>query len=76
MSTIILKNGVLGLWFWPRPFLSLVLRGSVLEKSNLAMASDFFVVIGLGLERCALESTFGKQQQLKYQKNYTWDKRA
>ena len=37
---IICKNCVLGSWPWPQAFLSL--RRSVLEKSVLVLASDFF----------------------------------
>ena len=39
---------VFGPWPWPRAFLSL----------SLALASDFFCVLGLGLEPCVLDSTF------------------
>ena len=34
---------VLGLWPWPRTFLSLASRVSVLGKAVLALASDFFL---------------------------------
>ena len=80
-----LENGcacVLGPWPWPRAFLSLASRGSVLGKAvlglervcprkgcpwpwpriffvSLALASDFFCVLGLGLEPCVLDSTSG-----------------
>ena len=43
LPTRIKKNSILGPW--PRPFLFLASRGSVLEKSVL------------GLERCVLDST-------------------
>ena len=48
---------VLGPWPWPRLFLSLASRGSVLEKSVLDLG--FFCVLGLGLEGCVLDSTSG-----------------
>ena len=48
---------VLGPWPWPRAFLSLASRVSVLGKAVLALASDFFCVLGLGLEPCVLDST-------------------
>ena len=40
---------------WPRAFLSLALRGSVLGKAVLGLG--FFCVLGLGLEPCVLDST-------------------
>ena len=43
---------VLGPWPWPRAFLSLSS-----ERLSLALASDFFCVLGLGLEPCVLDST-------------------
>ena len=58
LSSIIYKNCVHGPWLWPRPFLSLTLRGFVLEKSVLAL--DFFRVLGLGLECYVLDSTYVK----------------
>ena len=41
---------VLGPWPWPRECLSS-------ERLSLALASDFFCVLGLGLEPCVLDST-------------------
>ena len=46
---------VLGPWPWPRAFLSLASRVSVLGKAVLGLG--FFCVIGLGLEPCVLDST-------------------
>ena len=40
---------------WPRAFLSLASRVSVLEKAVLGLG--FFCVLGLGLEPCVLDST-------------------
>ena len=45
---------VLGPWPWPREGLSS-------ERLSLALASDFFCVLGLGLEPCVLDSTSAKQ---------------
>ena len=42
---------------WPRAFLSLACRGSILEKSVLSFR--FFWVLRLGLERWIPDSTFG-----------------
>ena len=44
-------------WPWPRAFLSLASRGSVLEKAVLGLGLGFFCVLGLGLEACVLDST-------------------
>ena len=54
---------VLGPWPWPRAFLSLASRVSVLGKAvlGLDLASDFFCVLGLGLEPCVLNSTSGER---------------
>ena len=49
-------------WPWPRAFLSLALRGSVLGKPvlGLRLGLGFFLcVLGLGLEPCVLDSTSG-----------------
>ena len=46
---------VLGPWPWPRAFLSLASRGSVLGRVVLGLG--FFCVLGLGLEPCVLNST-------------------
>ena len=46
---------VLGPWPWPRAFLSLASRGSVLGKAVLGLGLGFFCV--LGLEPCVLDST-------------------
>ena len=46
---------VLGPWPWPRAFLSLASRVSVLGKAVLGLG--FFCVLGLGLEPCVLDST-------------------
>ena len=43
---------VLGPWPWPREGLSS-------ERLSLALASDIFCVLGLGLEPCVLDSTSG-----------------
>ena len=48
---------VLGPWPWPRAFLSLASRVSVLGKAVLGLG--FFCVLGLGLEPCVLDSTSG-----------------
>ena len=42
-----------------RAFLSLASRGSALGRAAMALASDFFCVLGLGLEPCVLDSTSG-----------------
>ena len=46
---------VLGPWPWPREFLSLASRRSVLGKAVLGLGLGFFCV--LGLEPCVLDST-------------------
>ena len=46
---------VLGPWPWPRAFLSLASRVSVLRKAVLGLGLGFFCV--LGLEPCVLDST-------------------
>ena len=51
---------VLGPWPWPRAFLSLASRVSVLGKAVLGLGLGFFCVLGLGLEPCVLDSTSGK----------------
>ena len=50
---------VLGLWPWPRAFLSLASGESVLGRAVLGLGLGFFCVLGLGLglEPCALDST-------------------
>ena len=48
---------VLGPWPWPRAFLSLASRVSVLGKAVLGLSLGFFCVLGLGLEHCVLDST-------------------
>ena len=50
---------VLGPWPWPRAFLSLASRGSVLGKAVLGLGLGFFCVLGLGLEPCVLDSISG-----------------
>ena len=52
---------VLGPWPWPRAFLSLASRVSVLGKAVLDLGLGFFCVLGLGLglEPCVLDSTSG-----------------
>ena len=51
---------VLGPWPWPRAFLSLASRVSVLGKAVLGLYGlGFFCVLGLGLEPCVLDSTSG-----------------
>ena len=50
---------VLGPWPWPRAFLSLASRVSVLGKAVLGLGLGFFCVLGLGLEPCVLDSTSG-----------------
>ena len=60
LKTFFLENTcccVLGPWPWPRAFLSLASRGSVLGKAVLGLG--FFCVLGLGLEPCVLDSTSG-----------------
>ena len=42
---------------WPRAFLSLASRVSVLGKAVLGLGLGFFCVLGLGLESCVLDST-------------------
>ena len=69
LKTVFLENTcgcVLGPWPWPRAFLSLASRGSVLEKPVLGLASDFFCVLGLGLglEPCVLDSTSGTYRDI------------
>ena len=69
---------VLGPWPWPRAFLSLASRVSVLGKAVLGLESVcprkgcpwpwawlriFFCVLGLGLEPCVLDSTSLRHQQ-------------
>ena len=57
-----LKNfcaSVLGPWPWPRAFLFLASRVSVLGKAVLGLGLGFFCVLGLGLEPCVLGSTSG-----------------
>ena len=44
-------------WPWPRAFLSLASRVSVLGKAVLGLGLGFFCVLGLGLEPCVLDST-------------------
>ena len=44
-------------WPWPRAFLSLASRGSVLGRAVLGLGLGFFCVLGLGLEPCVLDST-------------------
>ena len=53
---------VLGTWPWPRAFLSLASRVSVLGKAvlGLGLGLGFFCVLGLGLEPCVLDSTSAK----------------
>ena len=61
---------VLGPWPWPRAFLFLASRVSVLGRLSLALASDFFCVLGLGLEPCVLDSTsciYKKKSSLRLQ---------
>ena len=48
---------VLGPWPWPRAFLSLASRVSVLGKAVLGLGLGFFLCLGLGLEPCVLDST-------------------
>ena len=43
---------------WPRECLSS-------ERLSLALASDFFCVLGLGLEPCVLDSTSGKSYRTR-----------
>ena len=49
-------------WSWPRAFLFLASRGSVLERAVLGFG--LFCVLGLGLEHCVLDftSAFYKKQ--------------
>ena len=46
---------------WPRAFLSLASRVSVLGKTVLGLGLGFFCVLGLGLEPCVLDSTYVKK---------------
>ena len=46
---------------WPRAFLSLASRGSVLGRAVLCLGLGFFCVLGLGLEPCVLDSTSDKK---------------
>ena len=50
-----LAHCVLGAWPWPRAFLSLASKGSVIGKSVLGLG--FFCVLGLCIEPCVLDST-------------------
>ena len=56
---------------WPRECLSS-------ERLSLALASDFFCVLGLGLEPCVLDSTSGTNRsrsiecRIKCQNNESW----
>ena len=54
---------------WPREGLSL-------ERLSLALASDFFCVLGLGLEPCVLDSTSDNifTDETRVQVFYTSDK--
>ena len=49
---------------WPRTFLSLASRGSVLGKAVLGLGLGFFCVLGLGLEPVVLDSTSGSNPLL------------
>ena len=49
---------------WPRECLSS-------ERLSLALASEFFCVLGLGLEPCVLDSTSGQQATIYRYCNYT-----
>ena len=60
LKTFFLGNAcscVFGPWPWPRAFLSLASRGSVLGKAVLGLGLGFFCV--LGYEPCVLDSTSG-----------------
>ena len=66
LKTFFLENTcgcVLGSWPWPRAFLSLASRESVLGKAvlGLGLGLGFFCVLGLGLELCVLDSTSAKK---------------
>ena len=54
-------------WPWPRAFLSLASRGSVLGRAVVGLGLGFFCVLGLGLglEPCVLDSTQARSQDLK-----------
>ena len=63
LKTFFLENTcgcVLGPWPWPRAFLSLSSRGSVLKKAVLGLGLGFFLCPWLGLEPWVLDSTSGK----------------
>ena len=67
MKTFFLESTcacVLGPWPWPRAFLSLASRVSVLGMAVLGLGLGFFCVLGLGLEPCVLDSTSAKRPQL------------
>ena len=49
---------------WPRECLSS-------ERLSLALASDFFCVLGLGLEPCVLDSTSGVSNLIKHNGEFT-----
>ena len=49
---------------WPRECLSS-------ERLSLALASDFFCVLGLGLESCVLDSTSGVSRVIKHNGEFT-----
>ena len=53
---------VLGLWPWPQAFLCLALRESVHKTWVLGLG--FFCVLGLGLERCVVDSTSADMHNL------------
>ena len=64
---------VLGLWPWPRECLSS-------ERLSLALASDFFCVLslGLGLEPYVLDSTSGSKykERIKFDKIWGYQKKG
>ena len=58
---------------WPRAFLSLASRVSVLGKAVLGLGLEFFCVLGLGLEPSVLYSTSGNMIQLVAWMGYVGD---
>ena len=67
---LVLVSLVLGLGLehscpWPRECLSS-------ERLSLALASDFFCVLGLGLEPCVLDSTSAKHVSIAWIPGLAW----
>ena len=65
-----LQNCVLGPW--PREFLFLTSKGSVLGKSVFGHGLGFFCVFDLGLEPCVLDTKFLSVLWLRYLGSQCW----